>query len=184
MRQDIESPASNVLKRNWTWVFALGVISLVLGCIGLGMEVGLTLASMIFFSAILVVAGISHIIDTFRHKEWKGILWQALVGLFYLIAGGIVFYDPFVASSIITIFLAIALIVIGIARIMMAIELKEFKGWGWLIFAGLAAIVLGILVLMQWPMSGFWFIGMIIAIELIINGWTYIFIALTLKRAQ
>jgi uncharacterized membrane protein HdeD (DUF308 family) len=31
-------------------------------------------------------------------------------------------------------------------------------------------------------MSALWVIGMLIAVELIINGWSYIFIALSIRR--
>jgi len=100
----------------------------------------------------------------------------------YLAGGCVVFYDPFLASTLITGLLAAVLIVIGITRIIMAIALKSSKGWGWLLLAGLTAIILGVLILIQWPISGLWVIGMFIAIEMIVNGWTYIFIALSLRN--
>ncbi|HAU2340623.1 TPA: HdeD family acid-resistance protein, partial [Legionella pneumophila] len=54
----------------------------------------------------------------------------------------------------------------------------------WLLLAGITAIILGILILMQWPVSGLWIIGLFIAIELIVTGWTYIFIAISVKMAK
>jgi uncharacterized membrane protein HdeD (DUF308 family) len=35
---------------------------------------------------------------------------------------------------------------------------------------------------MQWPFSALWIIGLFIAIELIVNGWSYIFIAIAMRR--
>ena len=64
----------------------------------------------------------------------------------------------------------------------MAFVLRHEKGWAWILIAGLTAIVLGVLILMQWPYSGLWVLGLFIAIELIVNGWTYIFIALAMRR--
>ena len=177
-------PLVGQLNRGWGWLLGFGILSVILGFIGLGMVVGLTLVSMIFFAVLLVIAGISHIIDAFKYREWKGIIWQALIAILYIAAGCIVFYDPFLASTLITALLASVLIVIGIARIIMAIELRDFIGWGWLFLAGITAFILGVLILAQWPISGLWVIGMFIAIELIVNGWTYIFIALTLKQTN
>jgi uncharacterized membrane protein HdeD (DUF308 family) len=185
MTQEVETmnPMAVDLNRGWKWVFALGVLSLILGFIGLGMEVGLTFVSMIFFSILLAVAGISHFAEAFQNKHWQGAIWQWLVGIFYLIAAGIVFYDPFLASTVITAFLAFSLIFIGISRLIMAFQMKGYTGWWWMIIAGLSALILGILILMHWPYSGLWVIGMFITIELIINGWTYIFVGLALRRA-
>lgn len=176
-------PVVGELKRNWGWILGLGILFLFLGCIGLGMVVGLTLVSMYFFGALLIISGVTHAIDVFKHTEWKGIFWQALIAVLYIAAGCLVFYDPFLASTLITGILASVLIVIGITRIIMAVALKDSKGWGWLMLAGIAAIILGVLILAQWPVSGLWVIGLFIAIEMIVNGWTYIFIALSLRAS-
>lgn len=172
------------LNRNWGWILGFGILSLVLGCIGLGMEIGLTLVSMYFFAALLLIAGAGHVVDVFKFREWKGMIWQALIAVLYIVGACVVFYDPFLASTLITGILAGVLIVIGVTRLMMAIALKGSAGWGWLVVAGLAAIILGILIIAQWPVSGLWIIGMFIAIELIVSGWTYIFIALALRNAN
>lgn len=171
------------LNRNWGWILGFGILSLILGCVGLGMSVGLTLVSMYFFSFLLLIAGITHIVDVFKNKEWRGITWHAFIAVLYMAGAGVVMYDPFLASTLITGMLAGILIVIGLMRLMMAITLRHDTGWGWLVLAGVCALVLGILILAQWPISGLWVIGMFIAIELIVTGWTYIFIALALKRA-
>ena len=38
--------------------------------------------------------------------------------------------------------------------------------------------------LAQWPLSGFFVIGLFIAIELLANGWSYIFIAQAARSAS
>lgn len=170
------------LQRNWGWLLGLGILFVILGCIGMGMVVGLTIASVLFFGVLLIIAGFCQIVDTFRSKHWKGGAWHALIALLYLIAGVIVIYDPILASTVITALIAWILIFIGITRLFMAGVLRHARGWGWLIFAGLAAIILGVLILLQWPYSGLWVLGAFIAIELIVNGWTYIFISLAIRK--
>lgn len=177
------TPVIGELKRNWGWILGLGILFLILGCIGLGMVVGLTLVSMFFFGALLIISGMTHIIDVFKHKEWKGIIGQALIAVLYIAGGCVVFYDPFLASTLITALLAGVLIVIGVTRIIMAMALRDSRSWGWLLLAGITAIILGVLIMIQWPISGLWVIGMFIAIEMIVNGWTYIFIGLSLRNS-
>ncbi len=179
----MDKRTKGALKRNWGWLLGFGIVFLILGCIGLGMVVGLTLVSMFFFGALLILAGISHIVDVFKHRGWRGITWQALIAILYLAGGCVVLYDPFLASTLITALLASILIVIGITRIILSITMKESSGWGWLVLAGLTAILLGVLILLQWPISGLWVIGLFIAIEMIITGWTYVFIAIAVRQA-
>jgi uncharacterized membrane protein HdeD (DUF308 family) len=181
-KQSVET-FSTALTRGWTWLLGLGILFVILGTIGLGMVVGLTLVSVLFLGVILLIAGLSQIIDVFRSKQWKGATWHALIAILYLIAGAAIIYDPFLASTIITALIAWILIVIGTTRLMMAFSLRQSAGWGWLLFAGLTAIILGILILLQWPYSGLWVLGLFIAIELLVNGWTYIFIAIAMRSS-
>jgi uncharacterized membrane protein HdeD (DUF308 family) len=174
---------ANQLKRNWGWLLALGILFVILGCIGLGMVVGLTLASMLFLGVILIIAGCSQFVDVFKAKEWEGVAWHAFIAALYIIGGCLVIYDPFLASALITALLASVLIIIGFTRFIMAVKLKGSPGWGWLLLAGVVAIALGVMILMQWPVSGLWVIGLFIAIEMLVDGWAYIFLALGLRRA-
>lgn len=180
-KKDVETAR---LKRNWGWLLALGIFFVVLGCIGLGMLVGLTLVSMLFLGILLLIGGFSQLWDTFTTKDWDGVFWHAFIAALYIIGGGIVIYDPFLASALITAMLACVLIIIGITRLFMAATLRGSTGWIWLILAGLIAIALGIMILMHWPVSGLWVIGLFIAIELIVDGWAYIFLALGLRRSS
>lgn len=179
----VESTAVD-LRRNWGWLLALGILFIFLGCVGLGMVVGLTLASMLFLGVLLVIAGISQIIDAFYSKQWKGVVWHAFIAVLYIIGGALVFYDPFFASALITAMLAGVLIVIGLSRFIMAFTLRGSPGWIWLMLAGIIAIALGVMILMHWPISGLWVIGLFIAIEMIVDGWTYVFLALSIRSAQ
>jgi hypothetical protein len=45
------------LKKNWGWLLAFGIVSVMLGTIGLGMTFGPTLASVQVFGILLVVGG-------------------------------------------------------------------------------------------------------------------------------
>ena len=171
----------NQLSRNWIWLLALGVIFIILGMIGLGMTVGLTLVSVLFIGVLMIIAGVLQLIDTYRCKNWQGVIWHALIGILYIIAGAVVIHDPIFASAFFTAILAWMLIAIGLVRLMMLFVLRQEKGFGWLLLSGLSALALGIMILFHWPYSGLWVLGLLIAIELIINGWSYVFISLALR---
>lgn len=172
------------VQRNWTWLLGLGILFVILGCIGLSMVVGLTIVSMLFFGILLIIGGASQIVDVFKAHKWRGVLWHAVVAVLYLVGGGIVLYDPLLASALITAMLAGTLIVIGMTRLMMAFSMKNSAGWVWILIAGLIAILLGLMILMQWPVSGLWVIGLFIAVEILVTGWSYIFFALSFRKAS
>lgn len=180
----VHRPESELLQHHRGWLFGFGILLLLLGFIGLGMEIALTIVSMYFFAVLLMVSALSHIADAFKYKKWEGAIWKVCIGILYLIGACIILYDPLLASTIITALLAWTLIVIGVTRIFMSISLRHTTGWGWIFFAGITSLILGILILMHWPMSGLWVIGMFIAIDMIVSGWTYIIIAIALRTSK
>lgn len=182
-KSSISKSASSAYARNWVFLFGLGVLFVALGGIGLNMVLGVTLASIFFLGVLFIIAGFAQLIDVFQCQEWKEAISHACVAILYIVAGRLVVHDPILASSIITALIASILIIIGIMRLMMAFVLRHGKTWGWMALAGLMSLVLGILIFMQWPMSALWVIGLFITIELMFNGWTYIFMALSLRKS-
>ena len=170
-------------KKNWGWLVGLGVLFIILGIIGLGMSVSLTLVGVFFFGWLMIIGGIVQVIETFQVSGWKSVLWHVLIAIMYILAGAIMIYDPAGSAIALTLFIGIALLVTGLFRIIMAFQLRPDHVWSLVLVSGLMSMLLGILVMAKWPISGFWVIGMFIAIEMIVNGWTYVMLGLTAKRA-
>ncbi len=90
--------------------------------------------------------------------------------------------DPLLASATLTLMIAWALLFIGFMRIIAAFQMKGMPGWVWTLIGGIAAIVLGVMIMNRWPVSGLWVIGMFVAIELIFNGWGMVMAALAVRN--
>lgn len=171
------------LKKNWRWLLAFGILSIALGTIGLGMTFGLTLASVLFFGALLIAGGVFQLFDALKCKGWKSTLWHVMIALLYVAAGILMVVDPVLASATFTLVLAWILIAVGIMRGIMAFQLRPSGGWFWLLLSGIVSVALGGMIIAEWPASGLWVIGLFVAIELIVNGWSYLFVALAARKA-
>lgn len=181
-RIDVTDDFFGDIKENWGWLLALGIASVILGTIGLGMAFSLTLVGVLLFGVLLGIAGLFQLIDAFKCKGWKGTALHALIGLLYLAAGAVAIIDPVNAAVALTLVLGVAFIATGILRLIMAFQHRSSRGWIWALVGGIISLVLGTVILLQWPISGLWIIGLFIAIELIVNGWTSIFVALAARR--
>lgn len=175
------NPILPQFKHNWGWLLGLGILFVILGMFSLVMVVSLTIISILFLGIVFFIAGIAQVFDTFHSKRWQTALGHILIASLYIIGGGLIIYDPILASTIITAFIAWILIAIGIVRLILGFKLRPVNEWIWLTIAGIIAIILGILILIQWPISALWVIGLFIAIELIVNGWSYIFMAFAIR---
>lgn len=170
-------------RKNWGWLLALGVLSTILGVFGLGMALAFTLAGVLLFGVLLLVGGAFQLVDAFTQKGWKGTLVLTLIALIYLAAGVLIVLDPIGAAVALTLLLGGAFVIIGALRVGTAFQHKGVPGWGWALAGGLVTVLLGLLVVAGWPVSGLWVIGLIISIELIINGITHIAFGLAARRA-
>jgi uncharacterized membrane protein HdeD (DUF308 family) len=171
------------LQKNWGWLLALGILSLVLGSFGIFASFGMTMASILAFGLLMIVTGGFQLVQVFFCKGWKSILWHGLIGFLYLCIGVLLIMDPILASMTLTLVIAATLLAIGLLRCVMSFELRPADGWYWSLISGLISIALGVLIFVQWPTSGFWVIGLFVAVELIFSGWSSVFIALAARKA-
>jgi uncharacterized membrane protein HdeD (DUF308 family) len=180
---NLDTVAMNEISKKWGWILAIGVLMVILGTIGIGATFALTLTTVMFFGILILIGSGFQLLDAFRYKGWS-LIGKMLIALLYLAVGFIMVKNPLLASTTLTLFIAWALIAVGIVRIIMAFQLRGVDGWVWTLISGIAAIVLGIMILNNWPESGLWVIGMFVAIELIFNGWGMIMLALAAKNRR
>ena len=143
----------------------------------------LTLITVLFFGWLLILGGGFQLIDAFYCKGWKGTLAHVATALLYLLAGYLIIQDPRLASTTFTLIIAAVLIAVGLLRGLTAFQHRGSPGWIWALLGGLISILLGAVIIAHWPVSGLWVIGLFVAIELLMNGWASIFIALAARRA-
>ena len=177
-------PLFGELGRNWGWLLAVGILSVILGTVGLGMTWLLTLASVVYFGVLLIVIGVAQLLQTFKAAGWKSTFLQILIGLLYLAAGIMVVSRPLLASLTLTWALGFALIVVGVMRIVVGVQHRGTSGWGGGVVGGIITLLLGLLILAKWPSDALWVIGLFLAIELIVNGYTQILVALAARRVR
>jgi len=172
------------VQKNWKWLLFLGIAFLILGLIGLGRAFTLTIASVYFFGFLILIGGAIQLFESFKCKGWKSMIWHLVISIIYILVGIQIIARPLVASTVITLMIAIGIILVGILRVVMALQHRGLPNWGWPLFSGIISILLGLVIAARWPVSGLFVIGLFVAIELIIHGWSYLFLALAAKNAR
>jgi uncharacterized membrane protein HdeD (DUF308 family) len=168
-------------ERQWGWLMALGILFVVLGTVGLAMLLTVTLASILYLGVLLMIGGAVQTVQAFTFHGWRNIASHLLMGALYLFAAYVVITNPVAMSATLTLVLAAALVGLGIIRGVTAVMHREYRQWGWLLFSGILTVLLGAMIMAQWPISGLWAIGLFVAIDMIFHGWSYIGLALAVK---
>jgi uncharacterized membrane protein HdeD (DUF308 family) len=169
------------LRRNSGWLLAAGIILIILGVIGLGASALLSVASAIWFGALIFVGGVVLLVDAFRHEGWKSRIMHLLIGLLYIVVGALTFANPLVATASLTLLAGCALVATGALRIFVAFQNRELPHWIWILVSGLLSLALGVMILVQWPASSLWVLGTFLAIELIMQGWATVALARAIR---
>jgi uncharacterized membrane protein HdeD (DUF308 family) len=165
----------------WGWFIALGVGMVLAGGFAFVDTIMVTILSVIFIGAALLVAGIFQIIHAFANKEWGAFLLALLCGALYVIGGLLIMDEPVNGSLVITIFVMVSLGVSGVLRIVMALRHRELRGWWLMLLGGLIAVGVAVLLFLSLPWSSLWLLGTLIAVELIFNGVGWIRLGFALR---
>lgn len=166
------------MRRNWIWLLILGIALMVLGTIALVTAVPFTVASVLLFGVLLVTGGLLHAFQAFGARDWTGVAVHLVLGLLYLVVGGVLMANPIGGAVSLTLVLGIFLLAAGIFRAVLALQMRPARNWGWLLLSGVIALVLGLVILAGWPGTGLWVIGLFVGIEFLVSGWGLVMFAL------
>ena len=137
----------------------------------------------------LVFIGVLQLIHAWLVRNWSGVTWQVLIALVILVGGVVLLINPIVAAVGVKLPLGIMFIVIGVLQTLLGNNYRPNGNWGWMVVAGILAIVLGALILLSWPTalytwetSAAWAPGLPAAISLLFTGWSYLMMGASAMR--
>jgi len=168
-------------RKHW-WIFMLlgglltlgGIVAIAYPCIT-------SVGAVMVLGVILTVSGVFLIVGAFWAGKWSALFLQLLVGIMYVMAGIALRNSPVNAMIAITMFLAMFFVVAGIFRILVAV-IERFPQWGWALLNGVVTLLAGIIIFDSSEHGAFWVIGLLVGLELLFNGWTWIMLALVVRR--
>lgn len=168
-------------SRNWIVFLTWGIILTILGFIAISAAVAATLITVVLFGALLFIGGVVILIDAFtfwRHRP--GFMTHLIMGLLYLLAGVVLVVHPVASSITLTLILGALFLVLGLFRLVYSFSLRTPQ-WGWNFFNGLLTLLLGIIILANWPAASLVIIGLFVGIDLLFCGIAYIMAALSVR---
>jgi uncharacterized membrane protein HdeD (DUF308 family) len=150
---------------------AVGAFCLVLGLIGIAYAFAFTVASVVFYGALLVAGGIAQLYEPFFGRPrtgWRARIARATIGLIYIAAGLIAIFQPLRAALALTLLLGVMLLASGAARAVAALYHSGSRAG--LVLAAFVSLVLGAALVVGWPVSSLWAIGLFVSCDLIAYG--------------
>ena len=177
-------PAAGVapLRAKWGWIVALGVVYLVAGVIALGSVVMATVVSVFVVGIMMLVAGVFEVIHAFQIKSWGRFLFWLALGILYIIAGFVAWDNPLLTAVWLTLILGAALVASGVMRIFLAFNMQHGSPWMWVVVSGVITLLLGLIILVHWPVSSLYVLGIFLGVDLVFAGASWIGLGLGLRQ--
>ena len=180
---DIQAKVLGAVANRPGTLIWMGLLMIVLGTVGVMAETLFSIASISLVGGFALAAGIMQALHALQARGWKSVSIQLVFALIYIAIGAIVWVSPEAALEGVTLYLASLFFATGVLRLITAFQHTAFSGWFMPLVSAALSILLGGLILAGWPDNSTWVPGMLIAIELLLQGWSIFFLGLAAKRA-
>ena len=159
--------------KNWGWFLGLGIWLILSGILAMYSVSYTTFISIFLIGIVLLIAGLGQCIMAIREPQWSGFFLNLLAGLLAMVMGYLFVQSTGVSAVTLTLLIAVYFLVNGLFKVFTS-AIHRFHRWGWMLMNGIASLILGALLWAQWPISGFWGIGLFVGIDLLLMGifWT------------
>ncbi|MFG3173531.1 HdeD family acid-resistance protein [[Kitasatospora] papulosa] len=157
------------LHRSFGGLALLGVLLVVAGLVGLVYTGVATLTSMILFGWLLLVGGLVGLVHAVQARGtayfWLGVVVAAL----NIAAGIVVIKNPVGTAEALTMFAALLFLTGGVFRLVGSVVVRGPQ-FGWTLLQGAFGLLLGVLVLVDWPHSSLYVLGCFFSLALLFDG--------------
>jgi uncharacterized membrane protein HdeD (DUF308 family) len=171
-------------KKNSGLLIFLGIMTVIFGVIAIGSPLITGVAVAVFVGFLLLASGVARIVHALKSKQWGTGFWGTAIGVLGVAAGLMMIFRPLVGLVTMTMLIAIYFLIDGISEIIAAFKIKPDQGWGWVLFNGIIAVLLGFMIWRQWPVSGAWAIGLLVGIHILMTGWSMIILGTGARRVS
>ncbi len=164
--------SEDLLKKLAKYSTVAGILFIILGLIGIFLPAFMTLTTVLFVSFLLLFAGISLATLTWmsNREDWMGWL-KSFILIFVSIY---MIFSPIGGAATVGLLLTMYFFMDAFANFGLAMSARNAHlnktWWMWLMNA-VVSFVLGVIMIMGWPFSSLYLVGIIVGISLFIDGW-------------
>lgn len=164
--------------RAWTGI--LGALLVLLGGFAFTAPFLAGIAANLAFGGALVVAGVLRIVYAAKGGASGRVGISALLGTLGIVAGALLLLRPLLGLLSLTLLIGGYLVAHGVLETYAAFQWKRRgRPWGFMLIDGAVAFFLGGLMLLEWPISGLFTLGVFTAVHLALVGVGLLIAAIT-----
>jgi uncharacterized membrane protein HdeD (DUF308 family) len=166
---NIDSIAS-VIKKASSWVIVWSIVTFICGILAIILPLTVSFGIALVIGCLVLAAGIAHSVFAFQARSIDGFLWQILVSVLYGVVAICLLVNPLLSVLSLSLILAIFLLLEGTLELTLYFYLRRFRHSIWVLIDGIGTLILGVLMIRQWPPATPEIIGALIGISLMLSA--------------
>jgi len=181
---DMQRAVRQALRTHWRLFLAQGVIMVILGVVAIAWPAIATVAVDIYVGWLFLISGVVGLVALLSAQDVPAFLWTLLTAALMLVVGILLLWKPAEGAVSLTLVLTAFFIAEGIFQIAASISYRVSvpDAWGWMLASGIADLILAALIIMGWPNTVRWALGLIVGVNLVTSGLAAIMIAVAGRR--
>ncbi|PWU05634.1 MAG: hypothetical protein C5B47_08770 [Verrucomicrobia bacterium] len=152
------------------WLTISGLLYFLSGLAALIFPEFASVAIVQIISFLLIITGVASLVAAISGNYDNHRLMHGLLAFLRIAVGILILKKIIVGLELFTIILAAFFLIEGIFEIVTSVKLKNHKYWSWLLFNGIMALALGVIIFVQYPIAASWVIGLLYGVNAIFGG--------------
>lgn len=165
-------------------LFWLGLVLVVLGIAAIVFPMISTLVATLFVGWVLLIAGVVGIVGSFQIHGTGPFFGALLLGLLSAAAGLFLLLNPLAGALALTLMLGVLFVLQGTSEIVFAFEIRPNGAWVGMLLSGIASLAVAVLIAVGWPGISVIALGILLGVNFVSSGLSYIYISRMLRPAS
>jgi len=175
---------SDALGIHWRLFLFQGLVMLALGVLAVALPVAATMAVDIFVGWLFLICGVVGLTAIIATRNIPAFAWSLVTAALSVAIGILLIWRPVEGALSLTVLLTVLFFVEGIFQIATSIGYRDVirESWGWMLVSGIADLLLAVIIILGWPMTANWVLGLLVGVNLITSGFAVIMVAIAGRR--
>jgi len=170
---------------HWRLMMFQGVVMIILGVLAVAAPVIATIAIDIYVGWLFLFSGVIGLIALFSSHHIPAFLWTLITAALSIVLGILLIWKPVEGALSLTFVLTAFFLVEGVFQIATSLVYRDsLPGtWGWMLASGVSDLLLVAIIVLGWPATGVWVLGLLVGINLFMSGWAIVMMAFAGRQA-
>jgi uncharacterized membrane protein HdeD (DUF308 family) len=152
---------------------ARGALIVLMGCLAIVAPFFAGSLALAVVGVLLIVSGALEMLETYHAEDEAGRRSAYLGGAVSIVAGILLLARPQLLLRGLVLFVAVSFAIDGIGKLIAAVRGRASEAsWRWLLVRGLVDVVVAVVLVAQWPVSGRAIAMILVGVRMLSTGWS------------